>query len=379
MVEVKMRFGSRLWLSLLQVFGMVALASQCASPANPAAGPQLTAENHFGLVHYSERRNSTGVVTGGLYLLDFETKEDRLLTPGRPLSLYDVTLSWSPVAREVLYTEGSSMADMELYLVDLEGRNTRLTDNSVEDSGATWAPDGNRIAFKSRRDNGILLKPYLMKPDGSGVQPILEDSLVAVGEFVWSPDSQRLAVTTPIFQPNNSGPLANELYIINVDTQETLLHLTHDRSRSALDWSLNDDELVYTSDITMESNSLVAATIMTLNIETGEEKELARFELVAIPRWSPSGDIIAFTGGTPYEMNVYLIHSDGTALEKLTEDGFYSIGSWSPDGKKLALTSFGEDLAESELYVLDVETKALGQVTENDMFDGHPIWVGLDE
>jgi Tol biopolymer transport system component len=379
MVEVKMRFGSRLWLSLLQVFGIVALASQCASPANPTAGPQATAENRFGLVHYSERQNSTGVVTGGLYLLDLETKEDRFLTPGRPLSLYTITLSWSPVAREVVYTGGSSMTDMELYLVDLEGRNIRLTDNSVEDSGAKWAPDGSRIAFNSRRSNGTLLKPYLMEPDGSDIQPVLEDSLVAVGEFAWSPDSHRLAVTTPIFQPDNSGSLANELYVVNVDTEETLLYLTHERSRSVLDWSPNGHEVVYTSDIIMENNYSVATTIRTLNIESGEEKELARFEVVTNPQWSPAGDAIAFTGGTLNERNVYLIHSDGTDLEKLTEDGFYSIGSWSPDGKKLALTSFGEDLAESELYVLDIETQALEQVTQNDTFDGHPIWVELDE
>lgn len=374
-----MRFGSKLWLSLLQVLGIVVVASQCASPATPTAEPQPIAENRLGLVHYSERRNSTGVVTGGIYLLDLETKEERSLTPGGPISVYAATLSWSPVTREVVYTEGASMADMELYRGDLDGRNTRLTDNSVEDSGAKWAPDGSRLAFNSRRSNGTLRKPYLMKPDGSGVQPILEDSLVAVGEFVWSPDSQRLAVTTPIFQPDNSGPLANELYIINVDTEETLLHLTHNRSRSVLDWSPDGDELVYTSDITMENNYSVAATIMTLNIETGEEKELARFESVAIPRWSPAGNVIAFTGGTPYEMNVYLIRGDGTDMEKLTTDGFFSIGSWSPDGKKLALTSFEEDLAESELYVLDVETKALEQVTQNDTFDGYPIWVELDE
>jgi Tol biopolymer transport system component len=77
------------------------------------------------------------------------------------------------------------------------------------------------------------------------------------------------------------------------------------------------------------------------------------------------------------ELNLYLMKSDGTGLEKLTEEGFYRVSSWSPDGKKLAVTFLGEQLSEDEIFVFDIESKTFEQVTNNDVFDSSPIWVEL--
>ncbi len=51
--------------------------------------------------------------------------------------------------------------------MDPNGNNvTRLTNNSVEDNGPAWSPDGTKIAFWTTRDgNGEI---YVMNANGSG-------------------------------------------------------------------------------------------------------------------------------------------------------------------------------------------------------------------
>ena len=142
---------------------------------------------------------------------------------------------------------------------------------------------------------------------------------------------------------------------------------------------MSNDPLVHMSDYVLQEFVPIYRKLYVLDVRTGQETLIADFEAVQSPRWSPVSDIIAFSAGTSEEMNVYLIKSDGTGIEQLTSGGFYSVGTWSPDGRRLALTAFGDDLAASEVYVLDIETKALEQVTQNDAFDGYPIWVELDE
>ena len=71
-------------------------------------------------------------------------------------------------------------------------------------------------------------------------------------------------------------------------------------------------------------------------------------------------------------LNVYLIVSDGTELTRITSGGFFNVASWSPDGTKLALELAGEDLSEDEIYVLDIDSEALEQITNNNVLDAYP-------
>ncbi|MEN8265000.1 MAG: hypothetical protein ABFR82_16240 [Nitrospirota bacterium] len=57
------------------------------------------------------------------------------------------------------------------------------------------------------------------------------------------------------------------------------------------------------------------------------------------PAWNPRGSQI-YSGG-------WLMQSDGTIIKRLIPDAFYSIGVWSPDGKRLAVIS------EKGLYLFE--------------------------
>jgi Tol biopolymer transport system component len=372
-------FMSRVHHWLLQICAILVLASQCAPPSTLLfPSPQPTIESHPGLAYYSQRPDPDSMVMGGLYVMNFETKEERSLTPGSNVDRYMSTFR-SSVTRRLVYAGGATLEGMELYLVDLDGHKVQLTENDVEDGWGDWAPNGKSIAFLSRRHGDEQPDIYLMNPDGSDVRRVFDDTSIRGGSFAWSPDSRKLAVST-ISQWSAGLPSPKEeLRVVNIETKEELLHLSDGRTRFNLDWSHDSSKLVYLSDYVVYQNIPVYTKLYVLDIHTGQETLIANLEAISNPRWSPVEDVIAFAGGTSEEMNVYLIKSDGTNLRQLTDGGFYSVGSWSPDGDRLALTAIGDNLQDSEIYTLDTESKSLEQVTENNVFDAYPMWVELGD
>jgi TolB protein len=56
----------------------------------------------------------------------------------------------------------------EIYVMPADGGGaTRLTDSPSIDASPAWSPDGERIAFQSRRDGNLEI--YVMNADGSGL------------------------------------------------------------------------------------------------------------------------------------------------------------------------------------------------------------------
>jgi Tol biopolymer transport system component len=91
------------------------------------------------------------------------------------------------------------------------------------------------------------------------------------------------------------------------------------------------------------------------------------------PRWSPNGQMIAFSSNRGGQYNVFLIDQNGSELAQLTDgdaDKFSPV--WSPDGKQLAyvLRKMGElGLEYSEINLIDLgthEVKSLLKVPADD-------------
>jgi Tol biopolymer transport system component len=111
----------------------------------------------------------------------------------------DLTPTWSPDGSQILFTNaGGQPLDndgfsptSEIYTVPVTGGTpTRLTDNRVDDSEASFSPDGTQIAL--HRDGNA----WIMNADGSNARALsLPGSCCTGFTPQWSPDGTKIAFT----------------------------------------------------------------------------------------------------------------------------------------------------------------------------------------
>jgi Tol biopolymer transport system component len=86
--------------------------------------------------------------------------------------------------------------------------------------------------------------------------------------------------------------------------------------------------------------------------------------------------VFAVTNRSRYYPDLYLVHSDGTGLRRITSRGAYTP-AWSPDGKWIAFASNRSRPRHenaSEIYVMRANGTALRRVTRNRFADFQPAW-----
>lgn len=103
--------------------------------------------------------------------------------------------TWNPDGERIAFSSRRD-GDFEIYVMNADGTGlARLTDNDAADKHPAWSPDGQRIAFDSNRDGTWEI--YVMNADGDGLARLTYDD-ADDGSFwalrpVWSPDGKRIA------------------------------------------------------------------------------------------------------------------------------------------------------------------------------------------
>jgi hypothetical protein len=204
----------------------------------------------------------------------------------------------------------TTAAGASIWVVRSDGSgNTRLTAEGVDAVGATWSPDGSRIAYLAAAAGGLSdIHVASINVGAPGIQPegaaqLRDDGAVAADPAndwgpAWSPDGDLL-----VFTSDRSGN--DEIWRVEVSGSErTPTQWTDD---GAGDW---------------------------------------------VPAFSPDGSRIAFVSDRSGEPEVWSMAADGSDARNLTNhphhyDGQWSV-SWSPDGARIAYTTgaFG-DAAQS--------------------------------
>jgi Tol biopolymer transport system component len=105
----------------------------------------------------------------------------------------DTDPAWSPDGNELVYSSDKGRDHLQLWIRDLRtGRDRELTHLGTQPQGASWSPDGRRIAFFDV--NGIWRAAQMSVVDvATGKVTKLHDTLNAPGMPTWSPDGTRLA------------------------------------------------------------------------------------------------------------------------------------------------------------------------------------------
>jgi Tol biopolymer transport system component len=191
--------------------------------------------------------------------------------------------------------------DGRIYRVNADGTGLVRLTNGPNDGDPAWSPDGRRIAFtrgRTARPNGELRgwDIHVMDADGLNVVRRTSTEFLLNSSPTWSPDGRSIAFSG---SPIAGG--ATDVYVISAD-----------------------DDGADPRNVTTEGSW------------DGE------------PAWSPDGASIAFSSSRPPTSeltDIFVTSPDGPPATRLTQAGAdgsrvnYSGPAWSPDGRKLAVST----------------------------------------
>jgi len=272
--------------------------------------------------------------------------------------LYDIQVitgcQISPDGNQVIYTVQSVESKNEKKFTHLwkiakdGGAPFQLTYGSHNNTSAKWSPDGNWIAFLSNRINEKQTQLFILPTSGGEARPIT-DLHGDIGDFDWSPDSQKL-----VFQFRKHDP--EDIALLEDDNKKELGRVARrvdNRVFFKLDgygYLPKDRYHLWTVDIT--STELNQLTDSEIYDETG-------------PVWSPDGRKIAFFSNrteqpdlNPGKTDLFLFDIDKETIEKIpTPEGPKGMASFSPGGDRIAYLGH-EGLKvgykNDELWVVDL-------------------------
>ncbi len=207
----------------------------------------------------------------------------------------------------------------------------RLTADPADDRDPAWSPDGQRIAFASRRNGNWDL--YILELQSGEVTRLTHDMAYEAAPS-WSPDGQWLA-----YEAYYTGNL--DIYIIRADGSEGPYPLTRQPGP--------DFSPAWTTDLAGRQIAYVSRRgssqdIYILSLDAPDEQQaIAVTQTPAVdeeaPAWGPDGKWLAFSG---VENGIPLVYVSALSDEGWSTPTVISQGrtpTWSPDGNSLVFVS----------------------------------------
>ena len=315
------------------------------------------------------------------------------LPGGSPRRLADIIAhdgAYSPDGRQLLFANGKS-----LFLAKSDGSEPRklLTTPGFPFS-PRFSPDGARIRFTELDIQQNTSSLWEAKADGTGPHAVLAgwSGQNAESSGQWTPDGAyylfthaegtatniwalsdrhgffRKGSSTPV--QLTTGPLAfdhalpsqdgHRIFVTGLQARGELVRYDS-RARQFLPFlsGISVDQVDFSTDGEWVTYVTVPeGTLWRSRVDGSERLQLTNAPMIAIlPRWSPDGKQIVFSGGQfGKPAKIFLVSAQGgTVQELLSESRSEMDPTWSPDGKRIAFgrLAFAED---QDIEVLDLQT-----------------------
>ena len=218
------------------------------------------------------------------------------------------------------------LQDSEIVGLSPDGtRHHPVVHNTQNDFDPAWAPGGRRIAYASSSATDVDI--WVARGDGTEQTNITNDPGGPDLGPSWSPNGSRIAFWKQNFDGTGS------IWVMDADGSNAV--------------ALTDD------------------------VATNSQ-----------PAWSPDGGWIAFSSSRDGNLELYLIHPDGTGLTRLTTtpQDHEENPDWSPDGRWIAFdactaSSFPcPGSANYDIFAIRPDGSGRHQLTTDPTIDAAPAW-----
>jgi TolB protein len=283
-----------------------------------------------------------------------------------------VTAAFEIGVFEMFYvSQDPAVAEPDVYSLNADGSNDGLILESARDFA--FAPDGERFAFVRdvlTEENGVRLAEVFVGSlaDPAAAERITDMRRPDTGSPSWSPDGTRIVFAS-----------GGDLFIVGVDGQN-LIALTNTVSPEREPaWSPSGDMIVYTGDIKgFGFTDLFVQRITPEGDRVGDVIQATDSGRSSYgPRWSPDSAYIVFASDRTGDGDIYVMNADGTneVLLSIGDGGAEDRSpSVSPDGLWIAFMSNRDADGRFQTYTMRFNGTDLRLVTNNPRTDLTVVW-----
>jgi dipeptidyl aminopeptidase/acylaminoacyl peptidase len=282
----------------------------------------------------------------------------------------------SPDGSKVVYVVSESAPDRSRMISRLwitpaaGGESKRLTTGDSNESTPRWSPDGKWIAFYSNRDkqDGIWIAP------AEGGEPRLVTHtlrtnfhLKGAGEsFTWSPDGKRIAFLSSIEILNEARPaaVANDQKLAGVPPQVTRA-LTREEIEKL---PVEIREMIFRAQGQAFGQRPSSPLEHAISALPDDPRVITRLQYKSRTSFSDN-----------LRSHIFVVDIETRALRQLTDGLFYEHSiNWSPKGDEIVFVSNREPdpdrVNNTDLFTVNVNTFAIRQLTKTKGCEWQPAF-----
>ncbi len=224
--------------------------------------------------------------------------------------------------------------------------------------------------------DAIHLPPSLRERDGIPSPSALQEwtlaggEILLAGEALLEPDTLNFKMKFHLFDLVEQKHIVGKQYEGPLQTLRTAVH----KMANEIVLQITGEKGVHNTRIAYVLLQGAGKEIFVSDFDGANVKQITQNQSINVsPTWSPEGKKIAFTSYLRRNPDLYLIDVDGKNLQPLSlYPGLNVSPSWSPDGKKIALMMGME--GKSDIYLIDTNGRNPRRLTKGHGNEASPTW-----
>ncbi|HVR27143.1 MAG TPA: hypothetical protein VMU26_27930, partial [Candidatus Polarisedimenticolia bacterium] len=268
---------------------------------------------------------------------------------------------FSPDGRHVRFTiRNTEQRTFSLWEISAEGRDLHPIlpgwNKPAQEFGGTWTPDGKYFLFESTRDHSQNI--WALRNGSTWLRKA-------------STEPTQLTVGPLMFSNPTPGPEGKNLFVIGQQLRFDLIRMDGKSRQFSVDLpGVSAGE----ADFTRDGEWIVYVSHPDLTLWRSKADGTARIQLTYapllahLPRWSPDGTQIAFTGSRPGKpWKIFVMSAEGgTPREVTAGDRNQGDPTWTPTGDAIVFAGmpwleYGT-AGGSNIHIADVKTTQVSDV-----------------